>query len=58
MGRELLISSTETFSLFGTGVTAAVFSSAGMTPVSSDSFIMLRIVGHQTAKHDLNRFEF
>lgn len=55
MGRKLLMFTQSTLGFFGTGVTAAILSAAGTTPVFSESFIILKTTGHSDAKHDLNR---
>lgn len=55
MGRKLLMFTQSMLVFFGTGVTAAILSAAGTTPVLRESFIILKTTGHREAKHDLNR---
>ncbi len=43
--------------VFGTGLTAAILSAAGITPVHKESLIILKTTGYRESKHDLNRKE-
>ncbi len=55
MGRKLFRLSKSTLLVFDTGVTAAILSGVGTTPVHKESLIIPKTTGHSESKHDLNR---
>jgi len=55
MGRKLFRLSKSMLLVFGTGVTAAVLSAAGTTPVHRELLIILKTKGERESKHDLKR---